>query len=82
MSGRKAAYKVAYRNAKRNRKRTIFLVLLVAVPVAFSVVVAGIVRASTLTPEEQAQSYFGSAEPGVSTSGSMTTSVRSLPKSR
>ena len=62
MSGRKAAYKVAYRNAKRNRKRTIFLVLLVAVPVAFSVVVAGIVRASTLTPEEQAQSYFGSAD--------------------
>jgi len=62
MSGRSAAYKVAMKNARRNRKRTIFLVLLVAVPVAFGVVVAGIVRASSLTPEEQAQSYFGMAD--------------------
>jgi putative ABC transport system permease protein len=62
MSGRRAAYKVATKNAKRNRKRTIFLVLLVAVPVAFGVVVAGIVRASSLTPEERAQSFFGNAE--------------------
>lgn len=49
------------KNARRNRKRTIFLVLLVAVPVALGVVVAGIVRASSLTPEERAQSYFGMA---------------------
>jgi ABC-type lipoprotein release transport system permease subunit len=62
MSGKGAAYKVAMKNAKRNRKRTIFLVLLVAVPVAFGVVVAGIVRASNLTPEEQAQTYFGNAD--------------------
>lgn len=62
MSGRGAAYKVAMKNAKRNRKRTIFLVLLVAVPVAFGVVVAGIVRASSLTPEETAQTYFGNAD--------------------
>ncbi|MEX2135009.1 MAG: hypothetical protein WEB67_12760, partial [Acidimicrobiia bacterium] len=62
MSGRGAAYKVAMKNARRNRKRTIFLVLLVAVPVAFGVVVAGIVRATTLTPKEQAQTYFGSAD--------------------
>ncbi len=62
MSGRRAAYRVAVKNTRRNRKRTIFLVLLVAVPVAFGVVVAGIVRASGLTREEQAQSYFGNAE--------------------
>ena len=61
MNGRKAAYKVAMKNARRNRKRTIFLVLLVAVPVAFGVVVAGVVRATSLTPEERAQSYFGTA---------------------
>ena len=62
MTGRGAAYKVAMKNARRNRKRTVFLVLLVAVPVAFGVVVAGIVRASSLTPEERAQSYFGMAD--------------------
>lgn len=62
MSGRRAAFKVARKNAVRNRKRTIFLVLLVAVPVAFAVVVAGVVRASSLTPEESAQAYFGSAD--------------------
>lgn len=62
MSGRKAAYKVARKNAFRNRKRTIFLVLLVAVPVAFGVVVAGIVRASSLTPEERVQQEFGAAD--------------------
>jgi ABC-type lipoprotein release transport system permease subunit len=62
MSGKGAAYKVAMKNAKRNRKRTIFLVLLVAVPVAFGVVVAGIVRATSLTQEETAQTYFGNAD--------------------
>lgn len=66
MNGRSAAYKVAMRNARRNQKRTVFLVLLVAVPVAFGVVVAGIVRASSLTPEERAQSYFGLADARVS----------------
>ena len=67
MSGRRAAYKVARKNALRNRKRTIFLVLLVAVPVALGVVVAGIVRASTYTPEEQAQLQFGTADARVET---------------
>ncbi len=62
MSGKRASYRVARKNAIRNRKRTIFLVLLVAVPVAFGVVVAGIVRASSLTTEERAQSYFGAAD--------------------
>ncbi|MBK5269073.1 MAG: ABC transporter permease [Acidimicrobiia bacterium] len=62
MTGRRAALKVATRNARRNRRRTIFLILLVAVPVGFGVVVAGIVRAGSLTPEESAQSYFGSAD--------------------
>ncbi|HLF43162.1 MAG TPA: ABC transporter permease [Acidimicrobiia bacterium] len=61
-SGRKAALKVAFRNSVRNRKRTFFLVALVAVPVALAVVVAGLVRASTFTQEEQAQMEFGSAE--------------------
>jgi hypothetical protein len=62
MSGRKAAFKVARKNAVRNRKRTIFLVLLVAVPVAFGVVVGGVVRASSLTREEQAQTFFGASD--------------------
>jgi len=62
VNGRGAAYRVAMKNARRNRKRTIFLVLLVAVPVAFGIVAAGIVRASSLTREEQAQSYFGNAD--------------------
>lgn len=62
MSGRRAAYKVARKNAIRNRKRTIFLVLLVAVPVAFGVVVAGIVRASSVTAEERVQQQFGAAD--------------------
>lgn len=62
MSGRRAAYRVAVKNARRNRKRTVFLVLLVAVPVAFGIIVAGMVRASTLTRQEQAQAYFGNAD--------------------
>lgn len=62
MSGSRAALKVAVRNARRNRKRTIFLVLLVAVPVALGVVVAGLVRASSLTPAERAQLQLGTAD--------------------
>lgn len=62
MSGRRAAFKVAAKNAFRNRKRTIFLVLLVAVPVALGVVVAGIVRASNFTSEERAQLEMGTAD--------------------
>lgn len=62
MSGRRAAFKVAAKNAFRNRKRTMFLVLLVAVPVALGVVVAGITRASNFTPEERAQLEMGTAD--------------------
>lgn len=62
MRGSRAAFKLARKNAVRNRKRTIFLVLLVAMPVAFGVVVAGIVRASSVTPEERVQQQFGSAD--------------------
>lgn len=62
MIGRRAALKVAAKNAVRNRKRTAFLVLLVAVPVALGVVVAGIVRASNFTPEERAQLELGTAD--------------------
>ncbi len=62
MNGRRAAFKVATRNARRNRKRTIFLVLLVAVPVGLGVVVGGIVRASSLSPQESAQTALGAAD--------------------
>jgi hypothetical protein len=85
MSGRGAAYKVALKNARRNRKRTIFLVLLVAVPVALGVVVAGYTRANSLTPEERAQSYFGMADarvgvfsPTGDVSGWIETSLREV----
>lgn len=62
MSGRRAAFKVAAKNAFRNRKRTIFLVLLVAVPVALGIVVAGITRASNFTPQERSQLEMGTAD--------------------
>lgn len=64
-SGRRAALKVAIRNAARNRKRTFFLVALVAVPVALAVVVAGLVRASNFTIEEQVEMEFGRSEVSV-----------------
>jgi hypothetical protein len=70
MRGRRAAYKVAMQNARRNRKRNIFLVLLVAVPVAFGVVVAGIVRANSVSPEERVQQEFGAADARLYLSGS------------
>lgn len=69
MSGRRAALKVAAKNALHNRKRTVFLVLLVAVPVALGVVVAGIVRANSFTPEEAAQLEFGAAEVTIQVQG-------------
>ncbi|MFP4554712.1 MAG: FtsX-like permease family protein, partial [Actinomycetota bacterium] len=62
MTGRRAAFKVAWKTAIRNRKRTIFLVLLVAVPVALGVVVAGITRASNFTPTERTQLEMGTAD--------------------
>ncbi|MFP4555179.1 MAG: ABC transporter permease [Actinomycetota bacterium] len=62
MTGRRAPLKVAWKTAIRNRKRTIFLVLLVAVPVALGVVVAGITRASTFTPTERTQLQMGAAD--------------------
>lgn len=69
MSGRRAALKVAWKTAIRNRKRTIFLVLLVAVPVALGVVVAGITRASNFTPTERAQLEMGTADVQMQTQG-------------
>ncbi|HUG07358.1 MAG TPA: ABC transporter permease [Acidimicrobiia bacterium] len=69
MKGRRAALKVAAKNALRNRKRTVFLVLLVGVPVALGVFVAGIVRASNFTPEEAAQLEFGTADVHVQVQG-------------
>lgn len=62
MSGTRAALRVAAKNAIRNRRRTVFIVLLVAIPVAVGVVVAGIVRATSFTPEEHAQLKFGAAD--------------------
>lgn len=61
-TGRRAALRVARRTAWRNRKRTFFLVAMIGVPVALSVVVAGVMRASELTPEEEAQLAFGDAD--------------------
>jgi len=62
MSGRRAALRVARRTAWRNRKRTFFLTALIGVPVALAVIVAGVMRASELTPEESAQATFGDAD--------------------
>ncbi|MGH3649795.1 MAG: hypothetical protein ACRDU9_03725, partial [Acidimicrobiia bacterium] len=69
MIGRRAALKVAARNTLLNRKRTVFLVLLVAAAVGLGVVVAGIVRASSFSPEENAQLEFGTADVMISVSG-------------
>lgn len=69
MSGRRAALKVARKGALRNRKRTIFLVLLVAVPVALGVVVGGITRASNLTPAERVREAMGAADAAISAQG-------------
>ena len=60
---------MAAKNALHNRRRTVFLVLLVAVPVALGVVVAGIVRASNFTPEEAAQLEFGKADVSIQVQG-------------
>jgi hypothetical protein len=62
MRGRRAALKVGLKNAVRNRHRTIFLLLLVAVPVAVGTFVAGIARATNLTPEQRAQVELGAAD--------------------
>lgn len=69
MSGRAAALRVARRNAWRNRKRTIFLVAIIALPVALAVVVAGLFRADMSTPEEAAHSVMGDADIYVDVSG-------------
>jgi hypothetical protein len=61
MKGERAAFKVGVKNALRNRRRTLFLLLLVAVPVALGVVVAGIVRATNLTPDQRVQVELGNA---------------------
>jgi ABC-type lipoprotein release transport system permease subunit len=62
VTGRRAALRVARRTAWRNRKRTVFLIALIGVPIAASVVVAGLVRAAEMTPEEQARATFGDAD--------------------
>lgn len=62
MSGRAAALRVARRNAWRNRKRTTFLVTIIALPVAVAVVVAGLLRADSSTPEEAVRSFMGAAD--------------------
>ncbi|MGH8946486.1 MAG: FtsX-like permease family protein [Acidimicrobiia bacterium] len=69
MSGRAAALRVARRNAWRNRKRTVFLVSIIALPVALAVVVAGLFRADSSTPEEAARSSMGDADIYVDVSG-------------
>lgn len=62
MSGRLAALRVARRSAWRSRKRTVFLIALIAVPVAVAVVVAGMFRAGEFTVEESMRSIFGTGD--------------------
>ena len=61
MSGRRAAFSVAIKNARRNKKRTFYLVALIGLPVLVAVMTAAVVRASYLSPTEQATSEYGSA---------------------
>jgi ABC-type lipoprotein release transport system permease subunit len=61
MSGRRAAFGVALKNARRNKKRTFYLVALIGLPVLVAVVTAAVIRASYISPLEQATSEYGSA---------------------
>lgn len=57
----RAALRVARRSARRDWKRTLFVVALIAMPVAVAIVVAGITRANQIAPETEVASRFGSA---------------------
>lgn len=55
------------RGARREWRRTSLIAALVAVPVAAALVVAGIVRANDVPPEERAAATFGTAEVKIET---------------
>ncbi|MGH3649466.1 MAG: FtsX-like permease family protein, partial [Acidimicrobiia bacterium] len=61
MSARRAAMAVAFKNARRNKKRTFYLVALIGLPVLVAVMISAFIRASYISPEEQATSEYGSA---------------------
>ncbi|NOY55898.1 MAG: ABC transporter permease [Actinobacteria bacterium] len=60
--GLRASARIARRSAIRHRKRTILILVLIAIPVAAAIVVAGINRANKLDPERLVSSTFGAAE--------------------
>ncbi|MEX2652888.1 MAG: FtsX-like permease family protein [Acidimicrobiia bacterium] len=72
-AGRGAALRVAWRTSRYNRKRTIFVILLIAVPVAVAVVAAGFLHAEETTPEESVVGYMGAADMAVPHDGSAIT---------
>ena len=72
-SGRRAALRVAWRTSRYNRKRTLFVILLIAVPVAVAVVAAGFLHAEQTTPEESVVGYMGAADMAVQNDGSLVT---------
>lgn len=57
----RAVARLARRTARREWKRTTLVAALVAVPVMVGVVVAGLMRANHVTPEERVTSAFGEA---------------------
>lgn len=67
--GLRASARIARRSAMRHRKRTILIVVLIAIPVAAAIVVAGINRANKIDPDRFASRQFGTADVRVTMSG-------------
>ncbi len=65
--GLRAAARIARRSAMRHRKRTILILVLIALPVAAAIVVAGFVRASQDDPVRATQGTFGAASVRIDT---------------
>ncbi|HDH03774.1 MAG TPA: FtsX-like permease family protein, partial [Actinobacteria bacterium] len=59
--------RIARRSAMRHRKRTILILVLIALPVAAAIVVAGFVRASQDDPVRATQGTFGAASVRIDT---------------
>ncbi len=68
--GLRASARIARRSAIRHRKRTILILVLIAVPVAAAIVVAGISRANKIDPERFVSSRLGTADIRVTMSAS------------
>lgn len=58
----RALGRLGRRTARREWKRTLLIAILVAVPVASALVVAGVVRLNDIPPEEQVATSFGTAD--------------------